>query len=159
MPDHQRHQHVLERAQFGQEVVELEDEAERAVAQGVAFGGGAVVDPLAGQADLALVWPIERAGQVQQPALCPAGAAEPAHELAFLHVEVDAAQNLDAVGVLPVRLVQIDGAQQERVTHFLPPCAASSSPTVATSAVLGGACHRYYRLLTARPAVRSASRP
>ncbi len=55
--------------QLGQQVVELEDEAERAVAEAVALAVGQVVDPLAIELDGAGVGRVEQAEQVQERAL------------------------------------------------------------------------------------------
>ena len=82
MGNHQRREHVFQRAQLRQQVIELEDHAELAVAQAVAGRGRQVVDPLAGVIDFALVGRIERAQQVQQRALARAALADDGQELA-----------------------------------------------------------------------------
>ena len=103
--DHLRHQDVFEGGEFGQQVVELEDEAEGLVAQLVALAGRQVVDASAVEADAALVGPVEGAEQVQQRALAGAGGADDAEELAGADVQVDAAQDADDVGVAAIGLV------------------------------------------------------
>ena len=72
---HRQH-HVLERGEFGQQVVELVDEAERAVAQRAARGVRQRAHLLAGDVDLARGRRVEAAEQVQQRALAGAGRAE-----------------------------------------------------------------------------------
>jgi hypothetical protein len=112
MRDHQRHQDVFKRRQLRQEVIELKDETERAVAKGVALKGGQVVDAFILQANLTLIGPVERAEQMEQRALTGAGSPDNADELAVLHLQIDAAQHVDALGVLAVGLVQVDGVEQ-----------------------------------------------
>ena len=105
MGDHLRHEDVFEGGEFGQQVVELEDEAEGLVAQLVAAARRQVVDALAVEMDLALVGPVEDAEQVQQRALAGAGGADDAQELARMHLQVEAAQHFRLDGVLAVGLL------------------------------------------------------
>ena len=81
--NHQRDQHVFQRVQFRQQVVELEYHAEVAVAKLVAGGGGEVVDPLPVKVNLPLVRGVERAQQVQQGALARAAGADDCQKLAL----------------------------------------------------------------------------
>ena len=106
--DHLRHQHVFQGREFGQQVVELEDEAERLVAQLIAALRRQVVDASAVEEDFALVGPVEGAEQVQQRALAGAGGADDAEELARLDLQIEAAQHFRLDGVLAVGLVQLD---------------------------------------------------
>ena len=109
--DHQRREHVFQRGQLGQEVIELEDHAEMAVPQGVAAGGGEIVDPPAAVMDFALVGRIEGTQQVQQGALAGAALADDGQELPLPHAEAHAAQHGHLDRSLAVALVQVDGAE------------------------------------------------
>ena len=133
MRDQRRGQHVLERRQLGQQVVELEDEAERLVADLIALLGPQVVDAALLEVDPTLVGPIERAEQVEHGALAGARVADDAEELTVAHVEIEAAQDLDLVGVLDVGLVQVDRTQERwGVEHRILPsmdCVFSPLPS------------------------------
>src|SRR4051812_14564888 len=76
--DHLRHQNIVQRIEFRQQVIELEDEAEREVAQLIALLRRQLVDAAAFEMNHALVRPIERAEQVQERALAGAGLADDA---------------------------------------------------------------------------------
>ncbi len=101
-----RHQDVLKRGQFGQQVIELKDEPKSPVPHQVALALGQFVDALALEEDLACLGPIEQAQDVQERALArPAGAHDREH-FASLDFEIDAAQHRDLVLSLPVALRQ-----------------------------------------------------
>ena len=63
-------------------MIELENHAEPPVSQGIAAGGGQVVDPPALEVDLPLVGGVEGAQQVQQGALARAALADDRQEFA-----------------------------------------------------------------------------
>src|SRR5579864_7687634 len=111
--NHGRHQHVLQHAEFGQQVVELKDKAERLAAQLVALALRQIVDALAVQIDFARVGVVERAEQVQQRALAGAGSPNDAQELPVHHLQAQAVEDLHLVGVSAKGLLQIAGDQHE----------------------------------------------
>src|SRR5262245_20619029 len=80
MADHLRHQDVLQRRQFWQQVVELKDEAERLIAELVALARGQVINAFTFESHFTLVRAVEGAEQVQQCALARAGRADNAEE-------------------------------------------------------------------------------
>ena len=115
MADQLRHHHVLERGQLGKQVIELEDEPERAVAQSVAMPFRTVVDALAIEQDRPRIGGVEQAEDVQQRALArPAGPHHGDH-LAALDLQIDPAQHRDLVLPLPVALAQTD--RREMTCH------------------------------------------
>ena len=63
--DQQRHRHVFQRGEFRQQVVELIDEAERAIAQLAAHRVGQLVDLLTGDRHRSRRRQIEAAEQLQ----------------------------------------------------------------------------------------------
>ena len=85
---HHRHHHVLQRGEFGQQMMELIDEAERAVAQLAARGIGELGHLLPGHIDLPRGGGIQAAQQMQQRALSRARRADNGHGLARLHRQV-----------------------------------------------------------------------
>ena len=76
--------------------------------------GWQVVDASAFEMDGALVRVIERAEQVQHRALARAGIADDGEELSLGNIEIEPAQDFDAVGELDVGLVQIIRTQERR---------------------------------------------
>ncbi len=103
--DHQRSQDVLQKRQFGQQVVELEDKAENPVAKLVAGADGQVVEPFAVEQDFADVGRVEQAQQMQQRALSRAGLADDRKEFALFRADIDAAEHGDFVLALAVGLL------------------------------------------------------
>jgi hypothetical protein len=87
--------HVVQRAELGQQVVELVDEAQVLVAQAPLLRRIELRHVLAHQLHLARAGRIEPAQQVQQRALAGARGADDGQRLAGMHVEVDAVQHLD----------------------------------------------------------------
>ena len=115
LSNHQRRKNILQRREFGEQVVELENHAERLVAQRVAFGRRQVVDPSAAEMHLAAVGRVERAQQVQKRALARAALADDRQELAPADFEIDTPQhrNLDvslAVAFFQLRRPQPNGS-------------------------------------------------
>ena len=109
--NHQRHEHVFQRGQFGQQVVELEDHAEVGVPQGVAGLGRKVVDPLPAVIDFALVGRVERAQQVQERALARAALPDDRQKLALADAQAHAPEHRHFDRALAVALVQVDRQQ------------------------------------------------
>jgi hypothetical protein len=79
--DQRRQQHVLGRGQGGQQVEELEDEAEDLAAQLGQLAVAEVVEAATGDRRRAPVRPIQRAEDVQQRALPRAGRPHDRHQL------------------------------------------------------------------------------
>src|SRR5690606_16338298 len=107
----QRHVDVVEQVQVGNQVEALEDETELLVAQ---FRAGVVVQaahvhPV--QPVLAAGEFLEQAGDVQEGGLARAGGAGDRDELAFLDVDVKAAQGVRFDHVGAVDLAQVLHAQ------------------------------------------------
>src|ERR1022692_3804064 len=99
-------------------MIELKDEAKGAIAQLVALTGAQVVDASAFEVDAAVVGLIERAQEVQHGTLAGAGVADDREEFPLGDVDIEAAQHLDAIGVLGVGFAQVDGAQDRlRAVH------------------------------------------
>src|SRR5579883_1699776 len=127
--DELREEHVLERRELGQQVVELVDEAEIAAAD----AGARIVAQLpAGNAadhHLAAIRPLEEAGDMEQRGFAGARGADKGHDLAGAHGERYAAQHLEggvalAVGAhdlpeLERRRLGLDGGA--RLTHSAGP--------------------------------------
>ena len=93
--DPQRHADVVQRAEFGQQVVELVDEAEVFVAQPPLRGRIQPAQLAAHQLHRAAGGRIEAAQHVQQRALARAGGADDRQRLAGVDFQVHPAQHLD----------------------------------------------------------------
>src|SRR4051794_24646977 len=105
--EHQRQLDVLDRGQERDEVVALEDVADRVVAQGGELALGERRGVLAVDGDRALGRPVEPADHVEQRRLAAARRAHQADELARQHGEVGGDEGLDH---LVAQLVQLPGA-------------------------------------------------
>ncbi len=92
-PDQQRHHHVLERGELGQQVVELEDEADLPIAQVVLLLGGQRLILGTVQRDAAAGRFVEGAEEVQQGALARTARADDGDDLATVHREVHMLQH------------------------------------------------------------------
>ena len=92
-PDPQRHGDVVQRAELGQQVVELVDETQVPVAQIALHAGAQLRQVLAHQLHAAAGGRIERAQQVQQGALAGTRGADDGQRLAGVHLQVDALQH------------------------------------------------------------------
>ena len=86
------HHHVFEGGQLRQQVIELEDEPERAVSEAVALGIGLIVDARVLEMNLAGIGPVEQPQDVQQRALSRPARARHGHHLAALDFQIDPAQ-------------------------------------------------------------------
>ena len=91
MADEAGHGDVFEHREFGQQMVELEDEAKGAIAEKVPFAGREVIDPAVSEGDLAGIGFVQGAEQMEQGAFAGAGTADDADKLAALDGERDAA--------------------------------------------------------------------
>ena len=91
--DAHRHLGVLERAELGQQVVELEDEADVAVAKRHELRVGQIPQRAVGDPDAAGVDRVEPAQHVQQRALADARGADDGDHLALLDRDVEVAQH------------------------------------------------------------------
>jgi hypothetical protein len=107
--DEPRHEDVLERVELGEQVVELEDEADGAVAESrqarTAHGG----ELFAVHRDGAGAHDVERADAVEQRRLAGARLADDADHLAFVDGEIDAAQDLERSSHVLERLLHAGG--------------------------------------------------
>ena len=91
--DQQRHGDVFQRGEFRQQVMELVDEAERAVAQFAALRLAHLLHFLPEDLRRCRRWLVQSAEQMQQGALAGTGSADDGDALAALHFEVDAVQH------------------------------------------------------------------
>src|SRR5258708_7940205 len=107
--NHEGRQDVFEHAQFGEQVIELKDEPEDAVAQFVARTRRQVVDPLIVERDFAHVGAVKQPQQVQERALSRARLPDNRNELAPPDFDVDPAQDGNLVLTLAIRLLDGDG--------------------------------------------------
>ena len=93
--DAQRHRDVVERGELGQQMVELVDEAEMAVAPLALLGRVEGREVAAAEIDAARGRRLEAAEQMQQRALARARRADDGERLAAPDLEVDALQHVD----------------------------------------------------------------
>ena len=113
--DDQRHQHVFQRRESLDEVVELEYEADRVAAQRRAPVVVHVPGRLAQQEKFAVARPVEQADQVEQGALARARGAHQRGEVVALQAQVEAVQHLH-FGRLADVVTLADALQTQ---HFL----------------------------------------
>ena len=92
--DERWHHHVLQGGEFGQELVELEDEAHVLVAEGGALGVAELHDVYPVDDDAAAVGLVEGSHYLQEGGLACAACADDADDFAPLYVEVDALEHL-----------------------------------------------------------------
>lgn len=104
--DQPGHGDVLEGGELGEQVVKLEDEADRLVAQGGQARAGQVGGRLPVEPDDAGAGQVERADAVHQRALAGAGFADDGEHLALLDREIDSLEDLEGLTLVLVRLVQ-----------------------------------------------------
>ena len=132
--DAQRHRDVVERAELRQQVVELVDEAEVAVAPLALLGRAHRREVAPAQHHAALGRRLEAAEQVQQRALARARRADDRERLAGPHAEVDALQHLH---VEPRRAAALDEAlvQPGRGDHRRPAAGCRRPHVGSASAV------------------------
>ena len=102
----QRHHDILQHAEIVQQVVELINKADAAVAKAAQRGAGQRRQRLAAQPDVAGVGAIKAAQQVQQRALARTGHADDGDALARRRRQVEALQHLDAQRAVAVTLAQ-----------------------------------------------------
>jgi hypothetical protein len=93
--DAQRHGDVVERRELGQEMVELVDEAEMAIAPFALRGRVEGREVASAEVDVALSRRLEAAEQMQQRALARSRRADDGERLAASHLEVDALEHVD----------------------------------------------------------------
>ena len=115
--DHDRRQHVLEGREFRQQVIELEDHAQAAIADPIALARRQIVDPPAFEMHFARVGCVERGQQVQQRALARPALPHHGRELAAAGGEVDAAEHGN--GDLPLAEALVQAVRHEQLLgHF-----------------------------------------
>ncbi|MNH15811.1 hypothetical protein D3C79_754330 [compost metagenome] len=115
--DQQRHAHVLQRGEFRQQVMELVDEAQRAVAQqatGTLTEGRQL---FAGQPDAALGRGVEAAQQVEQGTLARTRTADNGHPLTGVQLQLQTGQHLNLLRAFLVGLAQVAATQHCFITH------------------------------------------
>ena len=112
-PDAQRHRDVGERAELGQEVVELIDEPQVPIAPRALLGGVHRREVAPHQGHAAAGRRLEAAEQVQQRALARPRRADDGQRLAGVHVQVDAAQHVHVEAAVVEALVERAALQHE----------------------------------------------
>ena len=110
-PDVQRHRNVLERAELGQQMMELIHETEALVAQAAALGVAHLAQVPPHQPHRPGARHVQPPEQVQQRALARARCANDGDALAGTDPERYPAQHLDGVRTLPKTLGQIDALE------------------------------------------------
>ena len=118
--DAQRHRHIVQRAELGQQVVELIDEAQVLVAPAALRGGVHGREIAAGQLHAAGARRIEAAEQVQERALARPRGADDGHGFAARDAEIDAAQDLD-IEIAFVEAFAQAAAREHRLIHSAAP--------------------------------------
>ena len=115
---HLRQHHVLDRREFRQQVVIPVDEAQDPAAQSrplavIRFAGGLAIDD-----DVALVRPLQQAGDMQQCRLAAARLADQGDDLAGPQIQGNAAQHFEAPVALHEGALDVAQGQREfRITH------------------------------------------
>ena len=122
--DQTRHHHVFQGVELRQEVVELEDEADRAVSQVRQAGAGQRGELLAGEADGAGAGDVERPHAVQKRGFPRAGRADDGDELPLVDREVDPFEHVELASHVLERLADVLGRWTsarfiERAAHHL----------------------------------------
>ena len=110
--DHGGEEGVFEDGEFGEEVVELEDEAEGVVAEVGAGPAGGVFEGLSAEEDAAGVGGVEGAGDMEEGGFAGAGGAHDGDEFALVKGEGDAAEDLEADGAHLVGLGDVEDLEE-----------------------------------------------
>ncbi len=119
--DQQRHRHVFQRVEVGQQMMELVDKAQLAVAQRRFGGRGHGVQRLAVKHHVAGGRRVQAAQQMQQRTFAGAGAADNRHQLAGLQAKGDVAQHVSLHAAFLIAFAQLAALQQRGVTHNVKP--------------------------------------
>ena len=117
-PDEQRHRHVLQRRELGQQVVKLVDKPERPVAEHPALDLRLAADVPAGHAHLARARRIESAENMEKRALAGAGRPDDRNPLARGDFEIDAEQHGDGLAPLIERLVNVAAGEDRTRSRY-----------------------------------------
>src|SRR5258708_18175043 len=107
--NHEGRQDIFEHAQFREQVIELEDEPESAVAQFIPRSRRQIVDSLIVERHFTHVGAVEQPQKVQERALPRARLPDNRYKLAPSDFDVDPAQHGDLVLSLAIRLLDGDG--------------------------------------------------
>src|SRR5512139_4153126 len=118
--DEEGHGGVFQRGKLGQQMMELVDEAERAVAQLAALGLGDREGVAPHQGDLPGSRRVETAQEVQQRTLARPRDADDGERLTGTHLEIDAPEHRYIGPTLAENLAQ-PGAAQHDLTHSAAP--------------------------------------
>jgi hypothetical protein len=102
VPDHERGHDIFEEREFGEEVIELEDESEDVVAELIASGWGEVIDAVSIEEDFADVGGVEESHDMQEGALAGPAFADDGDEFSALGGESCAAEDGDFEGAFVI---------------------------------------------------------
>ena len=133
-PDAQRHGHVVQRAELGQQVVELIDKTQVLVAQITLLRRRQLRQVLAMQVHAARGGRVQRAQQVQERALARARGADDGQRLARAHFQVHALQHGHVQAPLGEALGEAPGLQHDLVFEAI--LASSACWISATSYII-----------------------
>jgi hypothetical protein len=100
--DHEWGHDIFEEREFGEEVIELEDEPEDVVAKLIASGGSEVIDAVAIEEDFADIGSIEESHDMQEGALAGPAFADDGDEFTALGGESCAAEDGDFEGAFVI---------------------------------------------------------
>ena len=118
--DPRREADVLDRGEFRQQMIRLENETDAVVAEFGQFAFGKPGKILPGEMNFARVRRIQTAHQMEQGAFARAGRAAQREEFAARHVEVHPAQHFECAFAHGVSLGEGAGGKK-RVAHGKPP--------------------------------------
>src|SRR5436190_21072569 len=91
--NHDRCQHVFERRELRQQVIELKDHAEVLISEHIAVARNEMIDASASKMDFAGVWRVERAEEMQQRALAAPALPDHRHNATRANLKLDPLQD------------------------------------------------------------------
>ena len=95
-------------------MVELKHETDPFVAETVQLAGSDTVEVATVELDDAFIGPVQAAQDVQERALAAAGGPDDGDELAFVHGQIHALEDVDPRRAHPVGLMDVLGSQNYR---------------------------------------------
>ena len=151
-PDSQRHHHIVQGTELGQQVMKLVDEPEQPITRLAALRFRHLVEALSCQPDFAIAGLVEAAQQMEQRALARSRSTHDRHSLAGVDLQIDARQDGQLIGSLVVVARQIAAGEHRLITH-------SAAPPPASPAKRSGSDRSSRQRPARRRSGRSRSRP